>query len=195
MARQTETPAAAPHRRTQSISTWPWSLVSGLGCEITQGDMCVTDGAGDYGNNEQCTVQALVGMIVSAEAGFSTESGYDYVTIGGTQYSGTSGPVGVAVNAGGTLHWQSDGSVVGSGFTICGALMVPPPPPLPPSPPLPPQPPPVPHPPPNTPGQVFSSRAALLVARNAWCTNSTAAARGGHYTATSARGTCRSSRI
>ena len=58
---------------------------------------------------------------VLAPHALDTEALYDYVTIGGTQFSGTSGPVSVAISAGETLHWQSDSSVVGSGFTICAA--------------------------------------------------------------------------
>ena len=65
--------------------------------------MCVTDGAGDYGNDERCTVRAEVAIVVSAH-GFSTESGYDKVTIGGTVYSGTNGPASVLMSAGATLH-------------------------------------------------------------------------------------------
>jgi hypothetical protein len=174
-ARQETMSAVAPHRRALSTSAARWSLVSGAGCEIAQADTCVTDGAGDYGNNEQCTVRALVPMIVSAEAGFSTESDFDYVTLGGTQYSGTSGPAGVAVSAGETLHWQSDGSVTGSGFTVCGALLVPPPPPLPPQSPWTPPSPPPPLSPPPPPG-IFSSRAALFAAKDDWCADPTAAA-------------------
>lgn len=90
--------AAAPHRRTQGVSLW--SVVSGSSsCEVTQGGTCVTDGADDNGNDERCTVRAELAMIVSAK-GFSTESGYDRVTIGGTRYSGTNGPASVSMSAG-----------------------------------------------------------------------------------------------
>jgi hypothetical protein len=137
-----ESSAAAAHRRTQHITTPLWSQISGSQyCEISQDGACVTDGSGRYGNYEQCTVRAEVAMLVSAQAGFSTESGYDYVTLGGTRYSGTSGPTSLAMSAGETLHWQSDGSVGLDGFNICGAQLIPPAPPLPP---FPPQPPPMP---------------------------------------------------
>ena len=86
----------------------------------------MTDGDGNYGDNEWCTVRAEVDMLVSARAGFSTESQHDRVTLGGTRYSGTSGPTSVAVGAGETLHWQSDYSEVGDGFVICGVALVPP---------------------------------------------------------------------
>jgi hypothetical protein len=91
MSRGEEPPDAAPRRRTQGTSAM-WSVVSGSAyCEVTQGGTCVTDGAGDYGSNEVCTVRAEVTMLVSAQ-GFITESGFDFVFIGGAQYSGGGRP-------------------------------------------------------------------------------------------------------
>jgi hypothetical protein len=73
-----------------------WSVVSGSSfCAITQGGACVTDGTDNYGNDESCTVRAEVAITVSAQGSFETEATFDYVTIGGTQYSGTNGPVSV----------------------------------------------------------------------------------------------------
>ena len=43
----------------------------------------------------------------------------DDVTIGSTRYCGSLGPNGVAVAAGSTFSWRSDGSVIGAGWTIC----------------------------------------------------------------------------
>jgi hypothetical protein len=131
-----------------------WTVSSGnQACELSRDGMCVSDG-----NDESCTVRAEAAVVVSAQGGFETEAGYDYVTIGGTQYPGTSGPVSVPISAGETLHWQSDYSEVRSGFNICIVIALPasppppptaplspppaaPPPPAPPSPPAPPQPP------------------------------------------------------
>jgi hypothetical protein len=80
--------AAAPRRRTQTASMW--SVVSGSSyCQVTTDGTCVTDGDGDYGVDEQCTVSAEVALVVSAQGDFSTELDWDYVTIGSTSYSGT----------------------------------------------------------------------------------------------------------
>merc|ERR1719203_1419671 len=69
----------------------------------------------DYGMNEQCTINAYeVDLTVEA---FSTESGYDILTMGGTRYSGTSGPAGGAFS--GVISWASDYSVVSSGWKLC----------------------------------------------------------------------------
>jgi hypothetical protein len=94
--------------------------------------------------------QALSSVVVTAQAGFQTESGFDWVTIGGTQYQGTAGPQSVAMAAGATIHWRSDASANGAGFTICAVGTEPAPPSIPPSPPAAP-PSPSPPPPPNAP--------------------------------------------
>jgi hypothetical protein len=118
---------------------------------------CVSS-ASPYGAGEECTVTAGAGVVITATA-FDVESRYDYVAIGGTHYSGSTGPSAVAMNAGDTLYWYSDATMQGAGFTIC-ATPTPPPaqpssppslpaPPLSPPLPLPPAPSPPPAPPPD----------------------------------------------
>ena len=60
------------------------------------------------------------GALTSTE--FHTEANYDYVTINGQRFQGTTGPSNVAVAAGSSFTWRSDGSVANSGFTICWAV-------------------------------------------------------------------------
>merc|ERR1719330_1640956 len=68
-----------------------------------------------YGNNEKCTINAWdVALTVDA---FSTESGYDFLTMGGTRYSGSSGPASGTYS--GEISWSSDYSVVNSGWKLC----------------------------------------------------------------------------
>jgi hypothetical protein len=46
-----------------------WSVSSGGSvCELSADGMCVSDGDGDYGNNERCTVRAEAAIVVSAQA-------------------------------------------------------------------------------------------------------------------------------
>ena len=97
-------------------------------CQI-DANGCATDGAGNHGNNEACTVRVpQAGTLTATE--FSTESGYDIVAILhgiGTwnsydvQYSGEVGPRNVNVAAGSMVVWRSDTSTVGAGWTICWA--------------------------------------------------------------------------
>ena len=74
----------------------------------------------DYAINQQCTITAREQVTLSVVA-FSTETGYDNLTVNGVQYSGTSGPGGVQVVAGATITFTSDHSGVYSGFEICRA--------------------------------------------------------------------------
>jgi hypothetical protein len=52
---------------------------------------------------------------------FSTESGYDKLTVNGVEYSGTTGPGYVQVAAYNAITWTSDFSSTYSGFEICRA--------------------------------------------------------------------------
>merc|ERR1740121_1136978 len=83
-----------------------WTL-TGSGC--TQVGNCVQSNnhPGSYGNSESCTIDANnVAFTVDA---FSTESRYDFLTVGGVQYSGTSGPASGSYD--GVISWSSDYSV------------------------------------------------------------------------------------
>jgi len=91
--------------------------VTGSGC--TQVGNCIQSNnhPGSYGNNEECTIDANnVAFTVDA---FSTESGYDFLTVGGSQYSGTSGPASGSYS--GAISWSSDYSVTNSGWKLCRA--------------------------------------------------------------------------
>merc|ERR1719330_1000797 len=88
-----------------------------------QGDGCAMDGAcvssknhpSSYGNNEQCTL-SVYEVPLRTEA-FSTERSYDFLTAGGSTYSGTSGPPSGTYS--GSIVWSSDYSVVNSGWRLC----------------------------------------------------------------------------
>merc|ERR1712060_486845 len=91
--------------------------VSGTGC--TKVGNCIQSNShpGSYGNNEACTIDANnVAFTVDA---FSTESGYDFLTVGGSSYSGSSGPAGGSYD--GEISWSSDYSVTNSGWKLCQA--------------------------------------------------------------------------
>ena len=95
-------------------------------CNITNGGTCISDL--NYGDDERCTFRAEAIISVSATT-FDTEAYYDYITIGGTRYSGTSGPSDVVMAAGETI-----GGTAAGGFVICASPAPPSPPPSPPSP-------------------------------------------------------------
>lgn len=114
-----------------------------------------------YGNGERCTLRPVRGQPLRVEA-FSTEEGYDYLTINGVGYSGSelitlsrnSIPNSIAqkIIPDRDIFWSSDGSESMSGWLICQESdhqphMPPWPPHVPPSPPSPPSPPASPPPP------------------------------------------------
>merc|ERR1719343_1226607 len=93
-----------------------WS-VSGTGCTMTGNCISSNNHPGNYGNNEACTITVQeVALTVDA---FNTESRYDFLTVDGTAYSGTSGPSSGTYS--GLISWSSDYSVVQSGWKLCKA--------------------------------------------------------------------------
>merc|ERR1719414_1860257 len=130
-----------------------WEL-TGSGCQM-EGD-CINslNYPANYGNDEACNVQ-LWGNIPLRFDAFNTESSYDVLSVGGTSYSGTSGPAGG--NYSGSLNWASDYSVVKSGWKFCRTDGSSPTPPGPSPTPAPqPTPGPSPTPVPSPPGECYS---------------------------------------
>ena len=77
----------------------------------------MTDGEGNYGNNEYCRVQALQPLMVNFVE-YGIESCCDSLTVMGSKYS--SRPAGsVSVPQNGVVIWSTDGSTTSYGFKIC----------------------------------------------------------------------------
>merc|ERR1712176_488890 len=104
-------------RSDPSAAAGTWT-VTGTGC--TQVGDCIQskNHPSNYGNNEACQIDASeVAITVDA---FSTESGYDFLTMSdGQSYSGSSGPPSGTYS--GTFFWSSDFSVTNSGWKLCKA--------------------------------------------------------------------------
>eukprot|EP01043_Picozoa_sp_COSAG02_P051632 COSAG02_NODE_5460_length_4301_cov_2.165397_2_plen_1343_part_01 len=111
--------SASYSRPTTTESTW--SVVSG---------QCTSSGAcfrspnypRDYGNSQACSILAMGSGILSVDR-FETESGFDFLRVGGRSYSGDGtpgyGPAGVAITHGEMIKFYADDSVQKSGFEIC----------------------------------------------------------------------------
>ena len=109
-----------------------WTVISGgQYCEVSADGRCITDSAGNHGNRESCTVRADVALRANAtffDLEFSSYYDYDkqwyvyydYVTIAGTRYGGSSGPDNVLMAANSNLTWYSDEGGTHGGFVICG---------------------------------------------------------------------------
>ena len=71
-----------------------------------------------YDNNEECVISVLSAGSLSADS-FNTEANYDKLTINSVNYSGTNGPQGVTISAGGLIKWESDFSNIRTGWRLC----------------------------------------------------------------------------
>jgi len=107
-------PTPAPPPPTPAPpGTW---VVTGSGCEEIGNCVQSKNHPGFYGNNEECTIQLGGSISVTVEA-FSTEARYDFLTMGGQRYSGSSGPSSGSYT--GSISWASDFSVTDSGWKLC----------------------------------------------------------------------------
>jgi len=100
------TPAPPP-------GTW---VVSGSGCALDGECIASSNHPSNYGNRQSCNV-ALYGDIDITFEAFNTESRYDWLTIGGQRYSGSSGPSSGTYS--GSISWTTDGSITKSGWKLC----------------------------------------------------------------------------
>ena len=98
-----------------------WRITSGSQyCEVVGDGRCVSDGYGNYGNNEYCEVEALKPLIVTTEQ-YDIENGHDFVAVEGTVYKYRGrGPDNIFMQAGDKWRWKSDSGFQRSGFRICG---------------------------------------------------------------------------
>jgi len=111
------TPAPTPAPTTPAPTPGSWEITSGTGCTMIGNCIQSKNHPAQYGNREACTINAL-GVDLTVDA-FNTESNYDYLSMDGKQYSGTSGPPSGMHT--GEISWSSDISVTKSGWKLCKA--------------------------------------------------------------------------
>ena len=98
-----------------------WIVESGSAyCSVSADGLCVTDGDGNYGASEACTVRAAQALYVTATE-FNTENYWDSLTIAGAAYSGTNSPFSVPMALSDTLVWSADSSGHGAGEQLLHA--------------------------------------------------------------------------
>ena len=113
--------APSPPPSPPSLPACPLGDVCILGpCLITDGGSCATspDFPNDYPVNEGCTLYGMppVGLdVIAFDVEEHSNCRYDYLTVNGVKYCGTSGPAGV-VPSDGTMTWVSDEFVTESGW-------------------------------------------------------------------------------
>merc|ERR1711939_978230 len=100
-----------------------WEIVSGSEyCQISNDGLCITDGVGGYGHNENCEIRTLRPLIATATQ-YHAENNYDFLTVAGVEYRGEDGPHEVQLGQGAQLVWKSDHSVSQDGFTVCATTV------------------------------------------------------------------------
>mmetsp|Transcript_58854 Transcript_58854/g.192006 ORF Transcript_58854/g.192006 Transcript_58854/m.192006 type:complete len:608 (-) Transcript_58854:487-2310(-) len=109
-------PLPVPTATFTTTKTMPPPIESTLPC-VTLDDGCVTSPnyPEPYGNSQHCDIPYTIGKINVVD--FSSERGYDSLTLNGQTYSGTHGPQGVVPTT--NIVWSSDSSVTAHGWKIC----------------------------------------------------------------------------
>ena len=82
----------------------------------------------NYGNNQQCTItvtahEQVMLSVVAFDLEAESSCAWDYLTVNGVRYCGTSGPDSVPVAPDQTITFYSDEVIPRSGFEICGAFL------------------------------------------------------------------------
>lgn len=98
---------------TPPPGTW---VVKGTGCAIEGNCIASSNHPSHYGNDEACTIE-LGGDVGLTFPAFETESGYDFLTVGGVQYTGTTGPPNGVYS--GVIEWASDHIFTSTGWMLC----------------------------------------------------------------------------
>ena len=96
----------------------PFTVSSGA-CQI-EDTVCMTSPnyPSNYGSSQECKIRVNKDGRLNV-MDFVTESFYDYLTVGGQKYGGTTGPDNIVVSANDNIAWESDGSTNKKGFKIC----------------------------------------------------------------------------
>ncbi len=104
----------APWPSSRNLAA-PLELLSGEGvCEINGN--CVE--SLQYGNREHCRILVAETGRLSSPV-FNTEPCCDFVEVDGQSYSGSVGPQMLSVSENTEISWNTDGSVVRSGWRMC----------------------------------------------------------------------------
>jgi len=91
-------------------------------CYTTENGACITDGPGDYGNGERCTITVLRSTRLVVQS-LSVQAGNDYFRVNntGTRRDTANELTGLFLRAGSTLDWRTNGGNRQAGWVICAA--------------------------------------------------------------------------
>eukprot|EP00035_Acanthoeca_spectabilis_P026761 m.464119 g.464119 ORF g.464119 m.464119 type:complete len:960 (+) comp23345_c0_seq1:126-3005(+) len=101
--------------------------VEALGtCFTTNGGLCFTDGPGDYGPNERCTIRTLRDTRLTVQSYDGQRNDYFTVGTSTTQLNTRDAVNNLLVPANTDIRWQSNGVTQGAGWIICASGACPP---------------------------------------------------------------------
>ena len=108
------------------VEAMPFNVTAGSdACELVDSDNCFqsVNYPNDYAYSKTCTIAVNeTGRlnVVDFDIQENSPCSYDYLTVGGTKYCGTTGPPQNArINSGDTITWTSNYFTVKKGFKIC----------------------------------------------------------------------------
>ena len=116
------TPAPTP-APTVACTEGPCMVVSDghQYCQVNASN-CASDGEGNYGINERCSIRVMEdGFLSSVGTLDMWNAGYHYLYIGSGRYGDTRPVINVPVSAGSVFTWQSDARFpnIHAGWTVC----------------------------------------------------------------------------
>lgn len=106
---------------TTTLPAATWKVVSG-NCTLDE-SMCASSPnyPAEYPANQGCQIDVGPNMGPITVVNFTTEAGFDVLTVNGRPYSGFGGPEGVVPT--GFVLWNSDASGVAIGWKICSSTL------------------------------------------------------------------------
>jgi len=106
---------ASSYRAPPARGTWD---VVGTGCNISRDGRCVfsINHPANYSDSQSCQIRITGNVSVVVKA-FSTERGWDTLTMGGLSYSGRNKPPRGVYR--GSILWSSDQAIASSGWKLC----------------------------------------------------------------------------
>ena len=112
----------------------PAAIVSGSGCRLTDGGTCAeseSDPASQlYGKDAHCSISRVPGtplVVLRFDVEVPPTGGEcngDYLTVDGSRFCGSSGPVGI-VPRDGTIAWHTDTTIEAAGWKVCWPAIMP----------------------------------------------------------------------
>ena len=112
-----EMPTPAPTPSPTPSPTEPMLVISG-DCFTDASCLYSPNYPSNYGSSDSCEAVSQVDLTLYV-VDFSTEKGYDVLTVNGVEYSGVTSPHDVAIQASSSITWSTDYGTTHKGWRMC----------------------------------------------------------------------------